>query len=68
MEKVFDDCAEGIQVTLKGDGICESAVTDCFGEFKFDGLCPGTYTLEIDGNVVKTVELKDSVNIGEIFI
>ena len=53
VEKIFDDCAEGISVTLKGDGICENTVTDYFGEFKFDGLCPGTYTLEIDGKESK---------------
>lgn len=68
VEKIFDDCAEGISVTLKGDGICENTVTDYFGEFKFDGLCPGTYTLEIDGKEVKKVELQDSRNVGEIFI
>lgn len=68
VEKASDDCAEGVQVTLKGSETCETAVTDCFGEFKFDGLNPGTYALEIAGNIVKTVELKESFNAGEIFI
>lgn len=63
-----DECAEGIQVTLKGDGVEQTAVTDYFGDFKFDALMPGTYTLKINGSTVKTVELKESQNIGNIFI
>lgn len=63
-----DDCVENVTVTLKGNGVEATEVTDYFGEFKFDALEPGTYTLEIDGKEVKRVELKESLNIGSIFI
>ncbi|MCD7725714.1 MAG: carboxypeptidase regulatory-like domain-containing protein [Clostridiales bacterium] len=63
-----DDDVENVSITLKGNGVEETQITDYFGEFKFDKLLPGTYTLEIDGKTVKTVELDKAVNIGEIFI
>ena len=47
-----EECAEGAEVVLKKDGTeIASAVTDTFGEFKFDKLEPGSgqYQLEISG-------------------
>ena len=63
-----DECAEGVTVTLKGNGVETTDVTDYFGDFKFDALQAGTYTLEIEGKTVKTVELEESQNVGSIFI
>lgn len=68
VETESDDCAEGVTVTLKGNGVEATDVTDYFGDFKFDALEPGEYTLEIDGKEVKKVELKESLNVGSIFI
>jgi Fe-S-cluster-containing dehydrogenase component len=62
------DCAEGVEVFLNGDGQISSHVTDGFGDFKFDNLESGSYTIEIDGKVVKEVILTDSVNVGSITI
>ncbi len=63
-----DDCVENATVTLRGAGVEETQKTDYFGEFKFDALEPGTYTLEINGQPAKTVELENSLNVGELFI
>ena len=68
VDKASDDCAEGVTVTLKGNGVETSDVTDYFGDFKFDALEPGTYTLEINGKEVQKIELKESENVGSIFI
>jgi Fe-S-cluster-containing dehydrogenase component len=61
------DCAEGDKVTLKGADVPEQT-TNCFGDFKFDGLLPGTYTVAVNGNDVKTVTIDASLNIGSIEI
>lgn len=63
-----NECAEGIKVTLKGNGLEESQETDCFGEFKFDKLDPGKYVLLVNGEVIKEINLKESENIGEIVL
>ena len=57
------DCAEGVKVTLSGDSTAEQ-ITNYFGEFKFDGLLPGKYTLLVDGKEIKTVTIDESLNIG----
>jgi Fe-S-cluster-containing dehydrogenase component len=62
------ECAEGVEVTLKGKKANYSQVTDCFGDFKFDSLEPGAYTIEIGGKEVKKIGVKESVNIGSITI
>ncbi len=67
------DCVEGAQVTLSKDGgkIAE-AVTDTYGDFKFDKLEDGSgdYSIEIaaDGHPAKTVaaSLGESLYLGEI--
>jgi NAD-dependent dihydropyrimidine dehydrogenase PreA subunit len=63
-----DECAEGVEVTLKGKGVNNSQITDCFGDFKFDALLPGDYTIEIGGKEVKKVKVDASVNVGSIAI
>ncbi len=68
VDKATDDCLENATVTLHGEGVEETQTTDYFGEFKFDALEPGRYTLDVNGETVKTVDLEDSLNVGEIFI
>ncbi len=68
------DCAEGAKVTLfRGSEIVNGTLTDNFGDFKFDSLeeNSGKYNLEIlfenyEGTTIE-VDLKDSINIGNIF-
>jgi Fe-S-cluster-containing dehydrogenase component len=63
-----NECAEGVEVTLKGKDVNVSQSTDCFGDFKFDALQPGEYSIIIGGKEVKKVQVKDSVNVGSIVI
>jgi hypothetical protein len=63
-----NECAEGIEVTLKGNDVNCSQITDCFGDFKFDALLPGEYTIVIDCKEVRKVPVEASVNVGSIVI
>lgn len=63
-----NECAEGVKVTLTGSGVNCSQITDCFGDFKFDALLPGKYTIVIDGKEVKKIQIETSVNVGSIVI
>lgn len=60
-----NECAEGIEVTLKGKDFEEKTTTDCFGEFKFDKLENGKYSVVAEDKVIAKVDLKESMNIGE---
>ena len=67
------DCVNGATVRLSRAGtVVAEAVSDAYGEFKFDGLEPnsGEYTLSvvIDGAEAKSleVELEESVWLGRI--
>ncbi|MBW2031200.1 MAG: carboxypeptidase regulatory-like domain-containing protein [Deltaproteobacteria bacterium] len=69
-----DECAEGAKVTLYQDSkqIAET-VTDNYGDFKFDDLEDNAhYEVEVaySGYEEKslTVELKESMNVGTIFL
>ena len=62
-------------MALRKDGkVIAEAVTDFFGDFKFDGLKPesGSYVVEVSqaANIHKTVdvELQQSVYLGDIYI
>ena len=57
------DCAEGVKVSLSGDAAAEQE-TNYFGEFKFDGLLPGKYSITANGKEVKTVIIDESLNAG----
>ena len=59
------DCLEGAAVALKGDATAEQ-VTNYFGDFKFDSLLPGTYTIVVNGKDIKTVTINESLNVGNI--
>jgi ferredoxin len=63
-----NECAEGVEVILKGNGVNSSQITDCFGDFKFDALLSGEYTIAIGGKDVKKVQVKASLNVGSIAI
>jgi Fe-S-cluster-containing dehydrogenase component len=63
-----DDCAEGVEVTLKGKGCECSLLTDCFGDFKFDALDPGEYAVIIDGKEIAKVDVRASLNLGTIVL
>lgn len=63
-----NECAEGVEVTLQGNGAKRSQLTDCFGDFKFDALLPGEYAIIIGGKEVKKVQVTISVNIGTLAI
>jgi hypothetical protein len=66
------DCVEGATVRLVKDGLgVAAAVTDNYGDFKFDRLTEdsGTYTIEVTGagrSKTVTATLGASVNLGEI--
>ena len=73
------DCAAGRAATLKKAGgsdgeVVQTVFTDAFGDFKFDGLEPGSgeYVVEIASNghgpVRMAVKLEASVNLGTIMV
>ena len=47
---VDGDCYEGatVTLTLEGRRLADPQTTNFFGEFKFDGLENGEYTVEVD--------------------
>lgn len=54
----IDECAEGVTVTLSGNGETMTVKTDNFGDFEFDGLPEDTeYTVGIDAAGYKPQEL-----------
>ncbi|WP_258360411.1 4Fe-4S dicluster domain-containing protein [Moorella sulfitireducens] len=69
------ECAGGARVLLlHNQARIDEVLTDCFGDFRFDGLPAnsGLYIIEIyfDGLLKKSVEvdLKTSLNVGTIFL
>ena len=66
---VDEDCFEGATVVLKRDGAVQATdTTNCFGDFKFDGLDDGEYVIEIDAggrSASETVKIDNiSLNLG----
>jgi len=70
--KDTDQCAAKITVTLKTEDETFEETTSVFGDFWFDGLDKGGYTVEIaaDGykSVTIPVRVTSDVNLGEIFL
>jgi Fe-S-cluster-containing dehydrogenase component len=72
--KDSDECAEGTRVTLIRESSQEAdvAVTNNYGDFKFDNLNIGKYRLEIEyagyEKQPREIDLKTSLNIGTIFL
>ena len=68
-----DECAKGINVALKGDGISQNAVTDGFGDFWFDNLSTKLdLVLEIEAKgykkMSKKIRTQNDVNVGNLFL
>jgi Fe-S-cluster-containing dehydrogenase component len=68
-----DECAKGINVTLKGRGLSLSAVTDGFGDFWFDNVSPRlnlTLKIEAEGykKISKKINTQNDINTGELFL
>jgi len=60
------EVAKDVDVVLKGAGAEASQKSDMFGEFKFDGLEDGDYTLSAGGKELASVTVKaESLNLGE---
>jgi len=70
----IEECAADANVTLSQNGTSlANAVTNCFGDFKFDGLTPSrtVYSLSIffQGREKQLdVELNDSVYLGDLLL
>ena len=72
------DCASGRAATLKKaadhDQVLQTVLTDAFGDFKFDGLEPGSgdYLVEVASNgqgpARLAVKLGQSINLGTIMV
>ncbi|MGI5939144.1 MAG: 4Fe-4S dicluster domain-containing protein [Thermoleophilia bacterium] len=71
--KDTDECAEGAAVTLSQNGtkIAEAKTTN-YGDFRFDKLDPGAYEVTVTAggykDLVQKVDLKESINLGVIFL
>lgn len=73
--KDTDECAEGAKVILSnGDKVVGETVTNNYGDFKLDNLegDSGKYSVEVEysGYEKQTlnVDLKESINIGNVFL
>jgi Fe-S-cluster-containing dehydrogenase component len=69
----LDDCALGATVYLQGlAGISAHTSTNAFGNFEFDGLEPGQYSIKIEfeGYIPKTldIDLSSSEYLGDILL
>ena len=71
----IEDCVEGVRIQLsKDDEVIDYCVTDCFGEFKFDGLEPdsGVYQLDMEhdelGSTSVSVEMGGSQDMAVLYI
>jgi Fe-S-cluster-containing dehydrogenase component len=67
------ECAEGVSVTLVGDGIKREAKTDSYGDFEFEGLDDNmtcTVTVKLDGYASQVFEVAThtDVDLGEIVL
>jgi hypothetical protein len=71
--KETDRCADNITVTLKGEGVEQSYVTDAFGDFWFEGLeSKSDYTVEIAQTGYEKISVNvctsNDVNLGNLFL
>ena len=68
-----DECAEGVKVTLEGEGEKKTILTDNYGDFEFEGLpADKNYTVRVEapGYRKKQLEVKTAVDVylGDIFL
>jgi Fe-S-cluster-containing dehydrogenase component len=72
--KDTDECAEKVKVTLhdKETGEVKTALTNVFGDFEFDGLKPGEYSLSFEYPEYQAksvnVKLEKSIYLDYIFL
>jgi Fe-S-cluster-containing dehydrogenase component len=71
--KDSDECAEGVEVTLTGEGEKKVVETDNYGDFEFEGLpADKGYSVKIESSGYKSqsFEVKTNVDIylGDIFL
>lgn len=67
------ECAQGVTVSLSGDGVALETQTDIFGDFEFEGLEKNnTYQVKIRAtgyaDQLIPVETRKDVNLGEIIL
>ncbi len=67
-----DDCAEGVAATLTANGNSVKTTTNNYGNFEFDGLDAGKYSVKLEraGYAPKSIEidLKTDNYLGEIIL
>lgn len=67
-----DECAEGVTATMTGNGKPVKATTNTYGNFEFDGLNVGKYSVKFEraGYASKAidVDLKTDSYLGEIIL
>ncbi|MCF8024322.1 MAG: carboxypeptidase regulatory-like domain-containing protein [Desulfobacteraceae bacterium] len=67
-----DECAEGVDVSLTGNGVNMKTFTNNYGSFEFDGLAAGVYRLDftIDNYAPKSldVQIEEEVYIPAIML
>ena len=72
--KDVDECAEKVKVTLqeKESGKTLTTFTNVFGDFEFDGLSPGNYSLSFEHPHYRAekleIRLEKSIYIGYVFL
>jgi Fe-S-cluster-containing dehydrogenase component len=67
------ECAEGVRITLEGDGVKLETLSDNYGDFEFDGLEKNKdYRVSIDckdyTSMIIEVFTQTDVNLGEIVL
>ncbi|MFC1891404.1 4Fe-4S dicluster domain-containing protein [Thermodesulfobacteriota bacterium] len=68
-----DECAKGVYVSINGEGINETVLTDGFGDFEFEGLAGNTtYILKLEASGYETQEIEvrtmKDIYLGEVFL
>lgn len=69
----LDECAEGVKVTLEGEGEKRSVLTNNYGDFEFEGLPADkkyTVSVEAPGYKGQKFEVKTNLDVylGDIFL
>lgn len=68
-----EECAEGcLAVLYQGERLLQEQRTDCFGEFKFDGLSPGSYRIGLHMEGMREhwleTDAEESVYLGQLVL
>jgi Fe-S-cluster-containing dehydrogenase component len=70
---VTSECAQGVKVTLQGDGVKRETATDSYGDFEFERLDQNQdYQIRVDlkgyASMIIDVNTQTDVNLGEIVL